>query len=176
MLKNQVYAPVLADQKQQVWTRASWSVQKPSNHSLRTKLGQHSTDWPSLLVSHGEHSRQREVELLVARINILVSYCGLEMDDNASNDVADPINRNHPGTDGTMLKCPFKDCENEFSREQDLLRHYAIHYCINKTCCNITFKQAKKYMNHNYQDQSNRISYKKQCAQIRDVMREELGL
>ncbi|KAL2169440.1 hypothetical protein VTG60DRAFT_6069 [Thermothelomyces hinnuleus] len=75
-------------------------------------------------------------------------------------------------TQGT-LTCPYEDCEwkYEFSREQDLLRHYALHYPVHETCCGTVFTQAKKYLSHKCRDKS---THKKRRRAIRQRIRERL--
>ncbi|KAL2015097.1 hypothetical protein VTK56DRAFT_6311 [Thermocarpiscus australiensis] len=108
------------------------------------------------LVSRGELA-QFEATALIARLNNLVSHRGLEVD----------------YTSHGPLVCPHEDCEQKetFSREQDLVRHYALHYPVKETCCDTTFTQAKKYMSHKCLD---RISHKKRCNRLRQCIRQTL--
>ncbi|KAL2156665.1 hypothetical protein VTH82DRAFT_1410 [Thermothelomyces myriococcoides] len=116
------------------------------------------------LVSGGDQA-VLEATALLAQLSELILHRGLEMECSAdanarSDDIGslawtrksdrsaqepESMDEECAATQG-MLTCPDEDCEwkDEFSREQDLLRHYALHYPVHETCCGNVYTQAKK--------------------------------
>ncbi|KGQ07753.1 hypothetical protein BBAD15_g6914 [Beauveria bassiana D1-5] len=124
---------------------------------------------------------QSEIAILLSKLQSLIAHQWPAQ--NRNQEIYQTGDSDHreetPGSSDVTNRCPHDDCANKtatFDREQELIRHYGIHYICNEYClsCGIVYTRANKFWQHKCATKNPTDHVKRRKRALRDMVKEQL--